>query len=39
MRDATAATQDQGLKVLLAHLEYRARRYKAEIGKRLAVRN
>ena len=30
LMDATSATQDQGSKVLLASLEYRARTYKAE---------
>ena len=39
LMDATFATQDQGLKVLLATLEKQARRYKQEIEKRLEVRN
>jgi len=39
LMDATFATQDQNLKVLLASLEYRARQYKQEIEERLGVRN
>ena len=39
LMDATFATKDQGLKVLLASLELRARQYKQEIEGRLAVRN
>jgi hypothetical protein len=39
LMDATFATQDQGLKVLLATLEKRAREYKQEIEGRLGARN
>jgi hypothetical protein len=39
LMDATFATQDQGLKVLLASLEYQARLRKQEIEGRLGVRN
>jgi hypothetical protein len=39
LMDATFATQDQELKVLLAGLEYEARLRKQEIEGRLGVRN
>jgi len=39
LMDATFKTKDKQLKVLLATLEYKARKYKAEIEQRLAVRN
>ena len=39
LMDATFATQDQELKVLLAGLEYEARMRKQEIEGRLGVRN
>ncbi len=39
LMDATSATEDQDLKVLLASLELRAREYKQEIEGRLGVRN
>lgn len=39
LMDATSATDDQDLKVLLAHLELRARQSKGEIEGRLGVRN
>ena len=39
LMDATGATQDQELKVLLAGLEYEARLRKQEIEARLGVRN
>ena len=39
LMDATGATQDQELKVLLAGLEYEARLRKQEIEGRLGVRN
>jgi len=39
LMDATFATQDQGLKMLLATLEKQAREYKQEIERRLGVRN
>jgi hypothetical protein len=39
LMDATFATQDQGLKVLLATMEKRATEYKQEIEARLGVRN
>ena len=37
--DATFATQDQGLEILLPSLEYEARLRKQEIEGRLGVRN
>jgi len=39
LMDATFATDDQDLKVLLASLELRARQYKQETEERIAVRN
>ena len=39
LMDATSATQDQGLKMLLATLEKQARECKQEIERRLGVRN
>ena len=39
LMDATFETKDQRLKVLLATLEYKARRCKAEIENQLSVRN
>jgi len=39
LMDATVATQDQDLKILLAGLEYEARLRKREIEERLGVRN
>ena len=39
LMDATFATQDQALKVLLAALEKRAREYKQQIEERLNSRN
>ena len=39
LMDATCAAQDQGLKILLASLEYEARLRKQEIEGRLGVRN
>jgi hypothetical protein len=39
LMDATFATQDQDLKVLLAGLEYEARLCKQEIERQLGVRN
>ena len=39
LMDATFKTKDQQEKVVLASLEYKARKYKAEIEQRLAVRN
>jgi hypothetical protein len=39
LMDETFKTEDQSLKVFLAHLEYWARQYKQEIEQRLGVRN
>lgn len=39
LMDTTFETKDQGKKVLLASLEYKARQYKEQIEKRLAIRN
>ena len=39
LMDATFETKDQRLKVLLATLEYNARKCKQQIEHRLAVRN
>lgn len=39
LMDATFETKDQNLKVLLAALELKARKYKEQIEQRLAVRN
>jgi hypothetical protein len=39
LMDATFETKDQGKKVLLASLEYKARQYKEQIETRLAIRN
>ena len=39
LMDATFATKDQDLKVLLATMEKRAREYKQQIEGRLGVRN
>jgi len=39
LMDATYETKDQQLKPLLATLEYKARKYKKCIERRLAVRN
>jgi hypothetical protein len=39
LMDATFATEDQDLKVLLAGLEHEARLCKQEIERRLGVRN
>jgi len=39
LMDATFATQDPELKILLASLEYEARLRKQEIEERLGVRN
>jgi hypothetical protein len=39
LMDATFAAQDQGLKVLLATMERRARKCEQEIEGRLGVRN
>ena len=39
LMDETFEAQDQDLKVLLASLEYRARRYKQTLEERLGARN
>jgi len=39
LMDANYTTKDQGLKVLLASMEYKARQCKQQIETRLAVRN
>ncbi len=39
LMDATFATEDQELRVLLASLEYRARQYKQTLGEPLSIRN
>ena len=39
LMDETFEAPDQDLKVLLASLEYQARRYKQAPGERLGVRN
>ena len=37
--DETSKTEDQGLKVLPASLEYRAKPHRQQIEKRLGMRN
>jgi len=39
LMDETFKTEDRNLKVLLASLEYRARRYKRVLEERLGVRS
>ena len=39
LMEATFATEDEGVKVVLANLERMARQYKREIEERLGVRN
>ena len=39
LMDATIRAHNKGEKIILASLEYKARKYKEQIGQRLAVRN
>ncbi len=39
LMDGAYKNKDQGLKVLLATMEYKAQKYRAELEKRLGTRN